>query len=221
MENNKQLLDNLYETACEYNEREELGDLTRLDFDSGEFGIAYTTYDWTDWKPKADAPVWLKEVYEFFKEIDELDAVPMQLSYSWEEQMYEIYVGNDGEGLPDLTSDASIPKVTEALEVFRFDDFCDWTADQVKGFFTPIGYVICDYDGSGMLEIQKNDDSDICITDMDAVNQAIEDGINIIPVEELPIDFNRRYFGWIDTPENRKQIQQYCLEHCNGHNKVE
>ena len=37
----------------------------------------------------------------------------------------------------------------------------------------------------------------------------------IIPVDELPNPFiyngiNRRYFGWVDTPENRKRIEEFC-----------
>lgn len=32
----------------------------------------------------------------------------------------------------------------------------------------------------------------------------------IIPVKELPKGFDMRYFGWIDTPENRKAIENYC-----------
>ncbi len=139
MENNKQLLDNLYETACEYNEREELGDLTRLDFDSGEFGIAYTTYDWTGWKPKVDAPDWLKEVYEFFKEIEELDAVPMQFSYNWKEEMYEIWVGSDGGGLPEIVPGAPIQEAIEDLKNLEFDDFCSWATREITGLFEYIG----------------------------------------------------------------------------------
>lgn len=71
-------------------------------------------------------------------------------------------------------------------------------------------YAIVDFDGTGMLEIQKNDESGIFSSDEDAVEQAIRDGVNIIPVEDLPENFDRRYFGWIDTPENRKIIDEYC-----------
>ena len=31
-----------------------------------------------------------------------------------------------------------------------------------------------------------------------------------IPEDELPENFDRRYLGWIDTPENRKAIADYC-----------
>lgn len=138
-DNNNQLLNNLYDAAYEYGLREELGELSRKEFDSGEFGIAYTTYDWTDWRPKADAPVWLKEVYEFFKEIDELDAVPMQLSYNWKEEMYEIWVGSDGGGLPEIVPGAPIQEAIEDLNNLEFDDFCSWATREITGLFDYIG----------------------------------------------------------------------------------
>ena len=46
--------------------------------------------------------------------------------------------------------------------------------------------------------------------DESAVKQAIEDGIKLIPIKELPKNFDRRYLGWIDTPENRIAIQNHC-----------
>lgn len=73
------------------------------------------------------------------------------------------------------------------------------------------GYSIFNYDGTGMLQIEEidvvyafngNDDK--------AARQAAQDGIKIIPIKELPINFDRKYFGWIDTPENRMAIQEYC-----------
>ena len=72
------------------------------------------------------------------------------------------------------------------------------------------GYDIFDFDGTGMLEIEKIDEENIFTDDEEAVEQAIKDGIKIIPIEELPENFERRYLGWIDTPENRKQIAEFC-----------
>lgn len=72
------------------------------------------------------------------------------------------------------------------------------------------GYDIFDFDGTGMLEIQKIDTSNRFADDEEAVNQAIKDGIKIIPIEELPDNFDRKYLGWIDTEENRKRIEEYC-----------
>ena len=72
------------------------------------------------------------------------------------------------------------------------------------------GYDIFDFDGTGMLEIEKIDEENIFIDDEEAVKQAIKDGIKIIPIEELPENFDRRYLGWIDTEENRKRIAEYC-----------
>ncbi len=72
------------------------------------------------------------------------------------------------------------------------------------------GYAIVDCDGTGLLEIQTVDEAGIFATDDEATEQAIKDGIKVIPVEELPEKFERRYLGWIDTPENRKAIEEYC-----------
>lgn len=71
------------------------------------------------------------------------------------------------------------------------------------------GYDIFDFDGTGMLEIEAIDAVG-CFTDDEAVEQAIKDGVKIIPVEELPDNFERKYLGWIDTEENRKSIREYC-----------
>lgn len=76
------------------------------------------------------------------------------------------------------------------------------------------GYDIFDFDGTGMLEIQKVDDEGVFPDDESAVEQAVKDGIAIIPVDELPENFTRRYFGWIDTPENRERIAAFCKEYC-------
>lgn len=72
------------------------------------------------------------------------------------------------------------------------------------------GYAITNFNGTGMLEIQKIDDENVFEFDDEAVKQAIKDGIKIIPVEELPENFDRKYLGWIDTPENRERIKEYC-----------
>lgn len=71
------------------------------------------------------------------------------------------------------------------------------------------GYIICDFDGTGMLEINRDDSIGIFQDDEEAVEQAIKDGVKIIPVDELPINFDRKYSGWIDTPENRRTIELY------------
>lgn len=72
------------------------------------------------------------------------------------------------------------------------------------------GYLIVNYNGTGMMEVQKDDSMNIFSSDEEAVMQALNDGIKIIPVNELPEDFDRRYFGWIDTQENRRKIKEYC-----------
>lgn len=91
----------------------------------------------------------------------------------------------------------------------------DWGLENVNK-----GYETFDFDGTGMLQIEAIGDVDAFESDEDAVEEAIADGIKIIPVYELPDNFDRKYFGWIDTPENRESIEQYCKNesnyYCNG-----
>lgn len=83
------------------------------------------------------------------------------------------------------------------------------------------GYDIFDFNGTGLLEIERIDACyDIVgedeTTDEDCAIEAERSGFcKIIPVNELPNPFiisneDGRWFGWIDTPENRKAIKDYC-----------
>lgn len=71
------------------------------------------------------------------------------------------------------------------------------------------GYLICDYEGTGMLEVVRDDYLMLLESDEEAVKWAEKDGIKIIPINDLPEKFPRRYYGWIDTPENRALINAY------------
>ena len=88
------------------------------------------------------------------------------------------------------------------------------------------GYAIINFDGLGLYIVEEIGDMgtfqryamehkvDLCVDTLAAL-QATLDGIKIIPVDELPKSFkihgiDRHYFGWVDTPENRKAIEQYC-----------
>ena len=72
------------------------------------------------------------------------------------------------------------------------------------------GYAIAAFDFTYMLEVERDDSMNVFEDDEQAVEAAVADGIKIIPVDELPKNFDRRYYGWIDTPENRRAIQRYC-----------
>ena len=91
----------------------------------------------------------------------------------------------------------------------------DWGLEKVNK-----GYDIFNFDGTGMLQIEAIGDVDAFESDEDAVEEAIADGIKIIPVYELPDNFDRKYLGWIDTVENRETIKKYCMNkenyYCNG-----
>ena len=85
-----------------------------------------------------------------------------------------------------------------------------WTEEQARR-----GFDIFDYNGTGLLHIEKIDDcffgADFENSDYLAAKEAKRIGFcKIIPVKELPKEFDMRYFGWIDTPENRKAIENYC-----------
>lgn len=80
-----------------------------------------------------------------------------------------------------------------------------------KFSITPIGYTIAQHANIG-LEIETITDAGVFEDDAAAVEQAIKDGVKLIPVEELPsgLDKDLCYLGWVDTPENREAIQNYC-----------
>ena len=86
----------------------------------------------------------------------------------------------------------------------------EWGVDVVNK-----GYDIFIFNGMGILEISRIDDVEAFESDDDATEQAIKDGIKIIPVDELPETFGRRYLGWIDTPENRARIAELAEKYPN------
>lgn len=90
-----------------------------------------------------------------------------------------------------------------------------WSKEQAER-----GFEIFDFDGLGLLEIEAIGD---CYPygdydDEAAAREAERTGYcKIIPVDELPNPFiiygsDRRYFGWVDTPENRKRIENFVKE---------
>lgn len=63
-------------------------------------------------------------------------------------------------------------------------------------------------------ENRDNLPEDIAIDDMAAL-QALEDGYcKIVPIDELPEKLPEKYkfFGWVDTPENRKILEKVAEE---------
>lgn len=90
---------------------------------------------------------------------------------------------------------------------------CGWAREDAER-----GFAIVDFDGLGLLEIEIIDDCypDQNATDDDAAVEAERIGYcKIIPVNELPNPFiidgtSRRYYGWVDTPENRKRIEDFA-----------
>lgn len=78
-----------------------------------------------------------------------------------------------------------------------------------QGFELATGYVVSEFGSTGMYEINAVDAMQTFEDDAEAVSAAMADGLPVIPEEELPENFDRRYLGWIDTPENRKRIEVY------------
>ena len=77
------------------------------------------------------------------------------------------------------------------------------------------GYDIFDCGGTGLLAIERLDIIYACseyeVTDEDCAREAEQTGFcKIIPINELPREFDDKYYVWIDTPENREAIRKYC-----------
>lgn len=86
-----------------------------------------------------------------------------------------------------------------------------WDAEKAEK-----GYTVFDCGNTGMLDIERIDDAYIHdqpeVSDLDCAVQAAIEGEHIIPVNQLPDELSDefRYFGWLDTPVNRRVIRQFC-----------
>lgn len=88
---------------------------------------------------------------------------------------------------------------------------------EVKGLVACWGVQICEkgysqfnYDGTGLMCIERIDALDIFADDTEATEQAIDDGVKIIPIDELPksMPSNMKFLGYIDTPKNRLRLKE-------------
>lgn len=104
-------------------------------------------------------------------------------------------------------------RYNQMMKSYNNDEGCvedivfDWGVDICNK-----GYEVFNYDGTGLLELCKVDDVCAFDSDYEASVKAEQDGIKIIPENELPKDmpFGMEYHRWIDTNENRKNIVKYC-----------
>lgn len=73
------------------------------------------------------------------------------------------------------------------------------------------GYGIFWHENSLILKIERIDEVQAFDNDIQAKEKAIEDGIKVIPIEELPSNMpdEDKQMGWIDTKENRKHIKEH------------
>lgn len=72
------------------------------------------------------------------------------------------------------------------------------------------GWIIHTYEDTGILRVVHDPDKPIYTSDEEAAKAAVACGVRVIPVNELPADFHLPYYGWLDTPENRRAIEEYC-----------
>lgn len=91
-----------------------------------------------------------------------------------------------------------------------------WSEEQCRR-----GYDIFDWNGYGLLIVEMLADVYVgsplqdYVTDDDCVAEAERSGFcKIIPVDELPEHMiedgsDRRWYGWVDTPDNRKRINEF------------
>ena len=79
------------------------------------------------------------------------------------------------------------------------------------------GYDVFDYGGNGILEVEHLEEC--WVEDEPAVDDrdcAIEAGMSgtypIIPINQLPEELpdELKYYGWVDTPENRRNLNIYA-----------
>ena len=83
-----------------------------------------------------------------------------------------------------------------------------WGADKCNK-----GYDIFDYDMLGLFDIEEIGDTGAFDgNDDEAVKAAEKDGVKIIPINQLPINMpeNMRFYGWVDTQNNKQRIKEYC-----------
>ncbi len=80
----------------------------------------------------------------------------------------------------------------------------EWGADVCNK-----GYSVFEFNNRGIFEIERIDELGVFEDDRAASEQALKDGVKLIPIEELPVEFPHKYLGWIDTPENREAIKGY------------
>lgn len=83
------------------------------------------------------------------------------------------------------------------------------------------GYTIFSLGDNGPLHVERIDDAyspNDDIDDEDCAKEAEKNGYcKIIPVSELPVVMyymgrDLRFFGWVDTPENREHIKRFFSE---------
>ena len=72
------------------------------------------------------------------------------------------------------------------------------------------GYSIKAFNDDGIESVYTLFEVSAFSDDSDAVEAAVKDGVKIIPVGHLPNNFYDRWYGYVDTPENRKRIYKYC-----------
>lgn len=110
-------------------------------------------------------------------------------------QSFERLAGPDGDG----TAADDLDDYGDA------DGIATWDEDE-RGYAAAIGH-------GNILEIQAVEAVGKFKSDEEAVMAALNDGVPIIPVGELPSGFEFTWWGFVDTPRNRERIKRYANLH--------
>lgn len=76
------------------------------------------------------------------------------------------------------------------------------------------GYATVDWEGLGLARIEKIDELRVFSSDNAAINQAIKDGVKLIPLRDLPDGLPDDMYsrGWVDNLTNRMNIKKYVQD---------
>lgn len=94
----------------------------------------------------------------------------------------------------------------QMLKTLEWDEETIWKAVWEYGVQAcNRGYVVSEYNNTGLYDIERIEKIGVFADNAEAIATAEKDGVQIIPVEELPegMPEKLRFYGWVDSPANR------------------
>lgn len=94
----------------------------------------------------------------------------------------------------------------QMLKTLEWDEETIWKAVWAYGVQAcNRGYVVSEYNNTGLYDIERIEKIGVFADNAEAIATAEKDGVQIIPVEELPegMPEKLRFYGWVDSPANR------------------